>query len=184
MESFLYSDANLQNEYRGWLQGEVRTFKNPLGLTLTFPYSVTEEQAKKKLKILHNKLSRWVYKSAHKRFKKKLPIIPIVEGIDTGNIHYHVVVDCHYKSKTDFARKVSSLWDGILDANGIHWGEIVDANTSDDIDGWLDYITKRHTKETYSDAFIIDSTIFNTTDLMLAQAGSGTPDLDIHATLT
>ncbi len=155
MESKL-NDATIQKHYRKWLMNQVEGFSSPLAVTLTFPYSVNREQAIKKLNKLHNQLSRWIYKSANKRFGKMIKLIPIIEGESTDNTHFHLIMDTHYKSKNEFARKVEVLWDGLTDIQELY-----------DDAGWLDYITKRTSKNGYTDSLIVENINFNVQNMMM-----------------
>jgi len=150
------NDATIQKHYRKWLLNEVKGFNSPLAITLTFPYLINREQAIKHLRKLHNKISRWIYKSANKRFGKTVKMIPIIEGESTENTHFHLIMDTHYKSKIEFARKVQILWDGVTDIQDLY-----------DESGWLDYITKRTTKNGYTDSLIVENINFNVQNMML-----------------
>lgn len=151
-----FNDATIQKHYRKWLMNEVKGFSSPLAITLTFPFSVNREQAIKHLTKLHNQLSRWIYKSANKRFGKMIKMIPIIEGESTDNTHFHLIMDTHYKSKIEFARKIETLWDGVTDIQDLY-----------DDSGWLDYITKRTSKGSYTDSLIVENINFNVSNMML-----------------
>ncbi len=150
-----FNDVTIQKHYRKWLMNEVKGFSSPLAITLTFPFSTNREQAIKKLNKLHNQLSRWIYKNANKRFGKMIKMIPIIEGENTDNTHFHLIMDTHYKSKIEFARKLEILWQGVTD--------IQDYDDS----GWLDYITKRTSKDGYIDSLVVENINFNVSNMML-----------------
>ncbi len=161
MEEKFYNDELIKEQNVPWLVGEMKRFNNPLAVTLTFPKSSNleqevkkmtgirntpnKQQAVKKLKKLHRQLSRSLLKSANKNFNKMINLIPIIEGEPIDNTHFHLVLDCHYKSKIEMARKIEQLWSGTIKVDDIY-------NDA----GWIGYITKHATKENYNDSLVVE----------------------------
>ncbi len=150
MTSELYSERNIQKHTREWLKDASEKFDNPIIGTLTFAYGVTSSSASKQLKVLHHKLSKYVFKNTYNNHKKMVRFIPFLEGLNDEEHHIHFIVDSHHKDVQDFIGKLNTIWfQGIKDV------EPLDKNLSEK---WIDYISKMKTKARFSDALILNCT--------------------------
>lgn len=150
MKSELYSERNIQRHTREWLKGASDIFDNPIIGTLTFAYGASASSASKQLKVLHHKLSKYVFRNAYNNHKKMVRFIPFLEGLNDDEHHIHFIVDAHHKDVHDFICKLNISWhQGIKDV------EPLDKNLSEK---WIDYISKLKSKARFSDALILNCT--------------------------
>jgi hypothetical protein len=148
--SELYSEINIQKHTREWLKDASEKFDTPIIGTLTFAYGVSASSASKQLKVLHHKLSKYVFKNAYNNHKKMVRFIPFLEGINDDEHHIHFIVDSHHKNVHDFIGKLNTSW-----IQGIKDLEPLNDNLSSK---WINYISKMKSKARFSDALILNCT--------------------------
>jgi hypothetical protein len=96
------------------------TFRQRLDAEQT---TITEDIAKKNIADFMKQLNRAVYKTAHKRFNKRLNVVSIIEGGDSGRryeshhfdtnkrIHAHVLLERpSFISNYDYIKMIEKFW--------------------------------------------------------------------------
>lgn len=130
-------------------------WNRPHAWTFTFKYPQSTQSAKRKMRHFLNVLNKKVYGNASQRFSKKIRCIPILEGGNGTQIHYHLILD--HLSRGDMKAEtyqliMNSLWKfGSCKDNGLFHYDEEDGRT-----GWVNYITKSETKESESKDLFID----------------------------
>lgn len=168
----IYNSSNpwqLQSALREWLPA----FQNPFALTLTYSddgmKGAQKEASRRVGNIKHEKwiasltsqlgiflhrLNYSIYKSAYKRYRKRIGCIPILEGSPTHRYHFHLLINTpKHISDYDLEHLVWINW---------QYGEV---HIQKDTEGlWNRYITKLRTKdfnlESFTDSVIIEHLYF------------------------
>ena len=87
-----------------------------------------------------NVLNKKIYGSSAQRYRKRLSILPVIEGGRDIRLHYHTLIDCPRDDLIEgFPDLITTIWRRTL------WGhEEVCIKPADS--GWISYITKIRTK--------------------------------------
>lgn len=135
------------------LQKSIRNYiyslptKDCLSVTLTMKQVVEneyldEEKSVKNFRHFLNRLNKRVYGNAHKRFKKSISVIPVLEKPFYGRFHYHLILEkpAHIHQNT-YELMIKECWKKTR--FGYYEIDIRNIYSS----GWIDYITKFASKE-------------------------------------
>jgi hypothetical protein len=119
------------------------------GVWLRLTQIEAQQNLRHLLNVLHKQLGRYGFPK-----QATLQCVPIIEGRDGVRPHIHLMLDKPDCIGVDeYAALIQRLW------AGTYWGhEKVTVEPCHDDAGWLSYISKLRTKETYADA--IDWTNF------------------------
>lgn len=142
---------NQFNEMSVWLsEQDFSTWNRPHAWTFTFKYEQSVDSAKKKMRHFLNVLNKKVYGNAHKRFKKSVKCIPIIEKDENTKIHYHLILEHLSRGKmtsVTYELIMQSFWKfGRIKSNGLF--------INDEDSSWKDYILKKRTKNEVKDLSI------------------------------
>ena len=157
MPSVSYKKSS-QATIRDWLSHHQWT--NPFGVTLNLKQvlhtetdwgrstiSLDEKHASQNLRHFLNRINREYLGNAARRFGKRLPVIPVLEGINGHRLHYHLLIDLPEKVGLEEAYPLF-----VTEWIQTQWG-YGQVNIQQNVDdGWLDYITKLRDKIDVSEA--------------------------------
>ena len=148
-------NLRIQSEFRQFANYE--KWKSPHAVTLTMKQGLqaangrsstfvrlTHQEATQNFGHFMNCMNRHVFGPAFKRYGKRLPVIPVIEGGNGSRLHYHAVIECPRDDlELRFKSLIRSSW------LKTQWGhrEIdikIDAN-----EYWLHYISKEYDKPEY-----------------------------------
>ena len=151
MPSISYKKSS-QFAIRDWLSATA--WSNPFGVTLNLKQAVgieadngrsfvrlTDQHASQNLRHFLNRLGKRYLGNAARRYSKKLPIIPVLEGGKGHRLHYHLMIDLPVTATLD---DVYPLF--VTEWMKTQWGygQVHIQPCRDD--GWLNYITKLRSK--------------------------------------
>jgi hypothetical protein len=151
MPSISYKKSS-QLAIRDWLSATA--WSNPFCVTLNLKQAVgieadngrsfvrlTEQHASQNLRHFLNRLGKRYLGNAARRYGKKLPIIPVLEGGTGHRLHYHLIIDLPATATLD---DVYPLF--VTEWMKTQWGygQVHIQPCRDD--GWLNYITKLRSK--------------------------------------
>ena len=139
----MYSSNHLRNIAVNWIEGV--SFVNPFAITLTMRVNRFIDISQNLRYFIH-RLNRRYLKFAYKRFNKRLKVIPILEGNDVINYHYHLIIDNPFFNRDEeFKKTIQECW-----------SKTPLYNSSIDIDktgeGWIRYIMKSRSKKSIMDS--------------------------------
>lgn len=151
MPSISYKKS-CQIAVRDWLGH--RDWKNPFAVTLNLKQAakietdhgptyvrLNEQHASQNLKHFINKVTKHYLGNAGRRFGKRLPILPVLEGGNGQRLHYHLLIDLPETAHIDDVYPLFALTWMRTD-----WG-YGQVNIQQNPDaGWLNYITKFRSK--------------------------------------
>lgn len=171
MSSFS-QQKSIQSALRRWLASS--TWTNPYAVTLNLkqvtttvtdgglaPLCLDERFASQNLHHLLNRLNRHYHGNAARRFGRKLPVLPVLEGGATHRLHYHLLIDLPPTVDLDEAYPLFvDQW------RQTQWGYGQTHVQPCYDDGWMDYITKTYSKPDF----------FNSIDLQNLHI----PSLTVH----
>jgi hypothetical protein len=106
--------------------------------TFTFPAYVTESQARKIFKHFWNKIDKRIYGNAARKHNKRVQRLSFIEGIENGNVHYHVIAKTPDRFDYKMFRQILLLQFEELSGAGSH----NEVKRTTDENGWLGYISK------------------------------------------
>lgn len=163
MVGFLYK-TTAQTAIRQWLSAS--EWQHPVAMTLNLKHqAVIETQrgrsfvrldahhASQNLRHFLNRLNKHFFGNAGRRFGKRLPVIPTLEGGAGTRFHYHLMLDLPESLELDeLNRLIVGTW------TDTQWGYGQVQIKTEANDGWLNYITKLRDKIDVGDA--IDWTNF------------------------
>lgn len=151
MPSISYRKSS-QAAIRDWLSKTA--WNNPFGVTLNLKQvaatdadngrsfvRLTEQHASQNLRHFLNKLGKHYYGNAARRYGKRLPIIPVLEGGNGHRLHYHLTIDLPVTASLE---EVYPLFVAEWMATQWGYGQVHIQPCRDA--GWLDYITKLRSK--------------------------------------
>ena len=132
-------------------------WRNPCAVTLTLKLSISsdrvrtnldEMKASENLRHFFNRFNRAAFGKGWHRKALGLNCVPVFEGSTLVRPHYHLCIDRpENMSLDDFASAIATHW------SETHWGyNEVDVQPCENVNGWLNYITKRRTKSDYADS--------------------------------
>lgn len=141
-----------QAAIREWLKGGA--WKNPFAVTLNLKQAskvetdrgrsfvaLTDQYASQNLRHFLNRVTRHYHGNAGRRFGKRLPVIPVLEGGNGHRLHYHLLIDLPEATSLD---EVYPLF--VTEWMRTQWG-YGQVNIQQNPDaGWLNYITKLRSK--------------------------------------
>jgi hypothetical protein len=160
------SNIEQQTEIRKWMHELVLDYDNPMIATLTYPISKLQESASKQRKTItrtrntvisnlrefRHKISRVMYKNAHKRYGKSVSWVPILEG-NGDNLHCHMLIDI----PEQMVDTVSYPYKDNRRFNSNLWGYGISDLQKYDMEGnGISYITKFSTKEEYTESILYE----------------------------
>jgi len=129
-------------------------WNRPHAWTFTFKFEQSHQSAKRKMRLFLNVINKKVYGNASQRFNKKVKCIPILEGGNGTQFHYHLILEHISKGKMrpeTYHYFMDKFWKfGAVKCNGLF------LNDDDSETGWVNYITKSETKEKGSEDLFID----------------------------
>lgn len=148
----------IQSATREWLASS--KWINPYAVTLNLkqvamvvtdrgsaPCCLDEQSASNNLRHLLNRLNRHYHGNAARRFGRKLPVLPVLEGGATHRLHYHLLIDLPPSVDLDEVYPlIVEQW------HRTPWGYGQTHVQRCNDDGWLDYITKLRSKPNFSDS--------------------------------
>lgn len=148
---------HIQDAFRGFAR--IDHWHSPHAVTLTMkqgmrpePFGLTEyldrQKAVQNFRHFMNLLNRRVLGKQFQHHRKRLPVIPVLEGGGRGRrLHYHAIIDCPRDDLDElFPLLVQSVW------AKTKWG-YYETDIQPDADrGWVNYISKPYDKPDYADA--------------------------------
>ena len=141
-----------ENEYRRVLMEWFKstTLINPYAVTLNIK-EIKWKDISQNFRYFMNRLNTLFLKKSYLRYGNRLKVIPIVEGNDVINPHYHCVLDNPYLNRDDeFVRCIEDSWKRTpLQNNRMDIKKMRD-------NGWYGYILKSRSKSN-----LLDSVDFN-----------------------
>ncbi len=127
-------------------------FNDPCAVTLTMKQRVELIEldpiaCSRNFSHFSNRLNKAILRNSFTRYGNRIPIIPVLERSLVQRYHYHTVIDrTAHVTRDEFKEIVTDCWSRTL------WGyREIDFQFEMNA-GWIDYITKPSTKETYSDS--------------------------------
>ena len=131
----------LKNYFKDW------DWINPYSITLTMKNSVWRDVSVN-FKHFMNRLNQKYLGNRFRRFNEGLRVIPIIEGSEVINPHYHCLIDNPFIDRDDeFNRLIKECW----------WKtELskpeVDIQKTYDVNGWINYMVKMRSKSSVTDS--------------------------------
>lgn len=127
------------------------TWQNPYAVTLTLKQGISESgaytaldtiRASENLRHFRNRLNQSVFGKGYKRKQLSVRCFAVYEGTATVQGHYHLCLDRPENvTGEQFVIQIRNQWQATT------WGnKITHIRPCFDVDGWLNYITKRRTK--------------------------------------
>lgn len=151
MPSISYKKS-VQVAIRDWL-GNGR-WSNPFAVTLNLKQAakietdrgpsyvrLNEHYAAKNLRFFINKVTKHYHGNAGRRFGKRLPIIPVLEGGNGHRLHYHLMLDLPETARIE---EVYPFFAATWMRTDWGYGQVNIQQSPDG--GWLNYITKFRSK--------------------------------------
>ena len=140
------------------------TWQNPYAVTLTLKEGISENgaytaldmiKASENLRHFRNRLNQSVFGKGCKRKRLSVRCFAVYEGTSTVRGHYHLCLDRPENvTREQFEAQIERQW------RETTWGrKKITIEPCTDLDGWLNYITKRRSKSDFTSS--IDW--FNTT---------------------
>lgn len=126
----------IHTEYAEWIEKQADW--NIAG-TFTFPADTSVDTARRTFRHFWNKLDARIYGKASKRFGKKISRVCFIEGVESGNVHFHFIAKSPERmgNVETFKRLMLLYWED-LGNTGIY--NRVDTTTNNL--GWAYYISK------------------------------------------
>jgi hypothetical protein len=144
---FTRSDA--QKALVDWIAGK----DWDLACTLTFRENVSEQQARKIFRHFWNRVDKAVYGKAAQRHKKRCNRVCFMEGVGTGNIHWHVIARSTARRDLRWLRQIMLIvWEDLW-TTGTH--NKIEGTYNNE--GWAGYISKG-VKNMNADAWDVETT--------------------------
>lgn len=145
----------LQSEFRQFANYD--KWKSPHAVTLTMKQGLlaangnsstfvrlTCQEASQNFGHFMNCMNRQVFGQAFKRYGKRLPVIPVLEGGNGSHLHYHATIECPRDDlELGFKSLIRSTW------LKTQWGRREMDIKIDADEGWLGYISKERDKPDY-----------------------------------
>lgn len=149
----------LQKAVRKWMTSSKWT--NPFAVTLNhkqvttvltergpLPLHLDTTVASQNLRHFLNRMNKQFHGNAGQRYGLKLPTLPVLEGGKDKRFHYHLVMDL--PSTADLSEVYSLI---VHEWQQTQWGYgRTDIRPAYDENGWIDYITKLHSKSDIMDS--------------------------------
>ena len=122
------------------------TWVEPYSVTLTMSRKVLRDNSQN-FRHFMNRLNRKYLKKSFIRYGNKLKVIPVIEGDDVIEQHYHCIIDNpHKKSEEEFRELIRQSWIKTdLRRPVIHVEPMRDEH-------WIDYMMKYRSKKSISDS--------------------------------
>ena len=140
----MYSSNHLRNIAVNWIEGV--SFVNPFAITLTMRVNKFNDISQN-LRYFINRLNQRYLKSSYKVFKKRLKVIPILEGNDVINYHYHLIIDNPFFNRNEeFEKTIRECW-----RKTPLYNSSIDIKSMKD-KGWIRYIMKSRSKKSIMDS--------------------------------
>ena len=138
------SSLHLKNIVIKWIQGI--KFVNPFAITLTMRLNRFNDISQNLRYFIH-RLNRRYLKFAYKRFNKRLKVVPILEGNDVINYHYHLIIDNPFFNRDEeFKKTIRECW-----SKTPLYNSSIDIQRMTD-SGWIRYIMKSRSKKSVLDS--------------------------------
>jgi hypothetical protein len=123
----------------------IENHRNWYAVTLTMKQRLGADRLDKikstqNFKHFMNLLNRRLFGNAHRRFEKRIDVIPAFEVAGGGRQHYHIAIKNPAQQPIKFGQQIRDCW------LNTRWGySEIDINYQMD-NGWIDYITKTTSK--------------------------------------
>lgn len=149
----------LQRAVRKWMTSS--NWSNPFAVTLNLKQVATVQSdrgpislpldtmaASQNLRHFLNRLNKQFHGNAAQRYGLKLPTIPVLEGGQEKRFHYHLVID--FPPSADLNEVYPLI---VCEWQNTQWGYgRTDVQSAYHENGWIDYITKLHSKSDIMDS--------------------------------
>jgi hypothetical protein len=130
----------------------LQAFNDPCAVTLTMKQRVESMEldsiaCSRNFNHFSNRLNKAILRNSFTRYGNRIPMIAVLEKSYSQRYHYHTMIDRpDHVTRDEFKEVVCDCWNRTL------WGyRENDFQFDGSTAGWIDYITKLSTKETYSD---------------------------------
>jgi len=141
---YMLTSIQYKNIVVKWIEGV--KFNNPFAITLTMRVNKFNDISQN-LRYFINRLNQRYLKSSYKVFKKRLKVIPILEGNDVIHYHYHLIIDNPYNNRDEeFKKLIRECW-----RKTPLYNSSIDIKTMKD-KGWIRYIMKSRSKKSIMDS--------------------------------
>jgi len=141
---YMLTSIEYKNIVVKWIEGV--KFNNPFAITLTMRVNKFNDISQN-LRYFINRLNQRYLKSSYKVFKKRLKVIPILEGNDVIHYHYHLIIDNPYNNRDEeFKKLIRECW-----RKTPLYNSSIDIKTMKD-KGWIRYIMKSRSKKSIMDS--------------------------------
>jgi len=141
---YMLTSIEYKNIVVKWIEGV--KFNNPFAITLTMRVNKFNDISQN-LRYFINRLNQRYLKASYKVFKKRLKVIPILEGNDVIHYHYHLIIDNPYNNRDEeFKKLIRECW-----RKTPLYNSSIDIKTMKD-KGWIRYIMKSRSKKSIMDS--------------------------------
>jgi hypothetical protein len=144
---FIHRQENERSVLIDFLKGI--KWENPFAITTNMTPKVWRDVSQN-FRHFMNRLNQRLLGNSFRRFGVRLRVLPIIEGCETSNPHYHCIIDNPFPDRdTEFTNAIKEAW-WKTELGRTGRTNILVKRMEDD--GWLRYMTKRRSKKSLLDS--------------------------------
>lgn len=142
-------NSKLCHTLREWDElKKIKAFNHPIAATLTFNQDFTRNATENTINSFFHSLNITVFRNAYKRHDKRIKAFGVFEGGDGTDKqgHYHYIMETPYQMTVEhFCFNIQTIW-ARKRYTGQYFNTIKPLLSIDDVENYLDYITKLNSK--------------------------------------